>query len=378
MIRHVLAMAVFLSLGAAAGAQEQGPVPDSVRKAFREASPTQRLSARRMVMSGYPDLRQGLREHLQARYPDLEIGAARAVVSLGEKHPGLVFSLPRHLIGELGGEPVQAFLDVSSAVTERYPNFPKRFAALRRQYAPRAAAIELAVQKYPGVGEDLLRTVREVQPGLRNSLAIEARTVIRDRYPTLPSDVALEALGALRESDPQLPARLLAAARGGERPLRWLIENEPGVLRTAMGRVHRQHGTTLRQAAVDVLQRLEETHGKAPAQVAGALLSTIEKRYPDLPREVRTTRVEAGEKFRQALLAEFPELPDIAARTLESKHPDLARKVADAVDRHYPGLRGEFWTALEAEHPGIRQEIRTYVSGRYPDLFQKLEATLRG
>ncbi|MEW6280329.1 MAG: hypothetical protein AB1758_16995, partial [Candidatus Eremiobacterota bacterium] len=347
MKKPLIALALAGLLSSAAFAQ-----PDDPLEAYRQARPTQRLAVRQMLATRYPNLPLETLEHLESRYPDLEVKVARAVLSLDEAYPGLCFSLPRHLVEDLGDEPARAWLDVKEAVLTRYPEFPSRMAELRRLHSPRLAVAERIQQKYPGFRTALLGHLRDRHPEALGALRSEARDVLRERHPGLLLDILHEVSSLVDESYPDLPEQLLKAQREGERPLLWLVRNKPDFLRAAAARIQKTHGAKIRSAAVDVLRRLEEKHARLPGQVGRSVLELVQTRYPGLGGEVWRARREARVALRQAVLAEFPELPSVVARTLEEKHPELLGKVHASVQRHYPELRQDFRAALERELPG--------------------------
>lgn len=367
MRKPILALSLVALMAGGAAAQSS-----ELKEAFKNSTPTRRLAARELLHERYAGLPEALAAHLDERYPNFEVRGARAFLALRQKYPGLPFAAARHLLEDLGDEPAQAFLDVQEAVLARYPDFPARMARLRQQHRPRLAVAEAVEARHPGFRTAFLQLLGRNRADSPRGLAWHT---LREKHPGL----ALRLLGDLSEladrEQPGLVVELMRARRRGERPLLWLAENHPGFLARAARELHTRHKTELRSAALDVLKALEI---RSPGTSAEAVLGLIEKDYPELPATVRTARRQARQSFRQAVLAEFPELPSVVARTLEEKHPRLLTRALESLESHYPELRQDALAALETELPGLKDDLQGFVKANYPNLVADLTGVLQG
>lgn len=372
----VLALAGMLAAPWAGRACAQPPevVPESLREAFRRASPEARYGAFEMLRTKYPELRLEVFRHLESTYPGFSTRLARVARSLRKDYPGLTWSLPRHLLAELDSEPAVVLADVLEAALERYPDLFQRLRKIRREHSPTLATLEFLGTRYPGFTRDLLETLRREHPGALLRVQNRVGQVLLEKHPDLRLDLALEISRLVGEKYPELPAEMREARRRGTRPLAWLAENRPRFLVDALKRIAAKG--VLRQFLVDVLADLEKAVPDLPGQVAESVLRQVESRYPDLPGQLYEVRVKARRALRERVAAELPDLGPIVARTLAEKHPGLLEQVRRIVESHYPTLVADLRNALEAEFPGFHREVRSFLERRYPRLFQDLESAL--
>lgn len=317
------------------------------------------------VSGQHPEMANDLVKHLRSKYPDLESHVIKAVCSLDSKYPGLVYSLPRHLLEDLQGEPFEAMQDVAAAERAAYPDMREKIKALRSRQGPRQATAAYMTSHYPGFASKFLAAVDG--PGVRSQIRYDAQGVIHEKFPKLPREVLLS---VTQEADANFSglASEVATNHGQERPLRYLAKHHPEFVRAAVACVMAEHGPEIRQALIAVLSKLEQDPAARVAPRVLAALDFVGSSYPSLLPEILDQRMAARQKLRAAIAAQFPEARTIAVQTLLSKHPMLLGKVLTSLQTHYPTLKDDFLTALESELPGIRQETRSYLQANYPDV----------
>jgi hypothetical protein len=371
-------MAVFVLMIVMAGGVRARVLPESLGQAFEQASPEQRLAAWRLVVQEYPQVPAELRQHLRQVYPGFELRLGRAALAVLEAHPGLAWELPRHLLEDLDGEPARAALDLADAVRGRYPSFFGRLRQLAQEHSPRLAARQAVVRSYPGFPGDVLALLRARHAGAGARLASQALAVLAEEFPDLRLAVAEDLVRHVQQNYPELPLQMMEARRQGQRPLAWLVANRPEVAADLTRRVVEGHGSRMRACARAVLARWQKTDPSLPSRVLADLLGLVAERYPELPQVAWEARAQARLGLAQAVLAEFPELPQIVAQTLSTRHPDLAARLRRSLETHYPGLRDEVARALEKECPGLPHQVQQFLESRHPDLLRRLEQVLRG
>lgn len=348
------------TLSAPASAQV---APESLGRAFRDAGPVQRVQALTWLRQTHPELRGEVRRELETSYPDFQLRVWRAMAALHQEQPGRFKGLALDLIQELEGEPVEAALDVAEAALERYPHLPRRLAELRRQHGPGLAVRELVARQYP----DFRTAFLELAPSPPGNL----RRLLAGDFSDLRRGVVRDLSQLVDERYPELPAQLIQARRRGERPLAWLRDHRPEVLLEGARTVHSRHGQRLRELAVACLSQ------PARPSAWGPVLEMVSRDYPHLPNEAWWARYHARSALRDAVLAEFGDLPLLAARTLQERHPDLVSRALEVVERRHPELKQDVWNALEAEMPGLQERVRSILADRYPDLWPQLVQRLK-
>ena len=315
---------------------------------------------------GHPELATELVKTLRLKYPNLEAHFLKAVLAQQARYPGLAYSLPRHLLEDLGDEPVLALQDVLSAAEQRYPNLPARFHQLRAEYGPQRVTREYILTHYPALRTGLLEALSQGTPILPH-LIDTARSAAQRTNPQLRRQLVLEASHLVDESDPGLPLEMLKAGTS-QRPLAWLREHKPAFLSRLRGRILAKYGPALRLTAIAALTDLEKDISCHPGPQAQRALDYITVNYPNLLPEVVDQRIAARAKMRSALQAEFPELLPLVVTTLATQHPDLLNKTLASLKTHYPNLRQDLGDSLDREMPGFRQEVKTFLQTRYPDV----------
>ncbi|CAN0084689.1 unnamed protein product, partial [Phaeothamnion confervicola] len=266
-------------------------------------------------------------KHLRSKYPDLESHVIKAVCSLDSKYPGLVYSLPRHLLEDLQGEPFEAMQDVAGAERAAYPDMRAQVKALRNQHETAA----YVASHYPGFASKFLAAIDG--PSVRSQIRYDAQAVIHDKFPKLPREILLSA-SAEADANYSGLASEVASQRGEERPLRYLAKHHPEFVRAAVARVMSEHGGEIRLAMIAVLSKLEQDPAARVAPRVLAALDFVSSSYPGLLPELLDQRMAARQKLR----AQFPEARTIALQTLMSKHPMLLGKVLTSLQTHYPTL----------------------------------------
>ena len=334
-----------------------------------QPEPLAQVSHLRQSAAQHPEMGTQLLHHLRSKYPGLESRFLKAVASLEGKYPGLAYSLPRHLIEDLQGEPMQALLDIVDAERQRYPNFGSQLRELRRAQGPARASLDYLASHYPGLRSQML--ARPVDVPLPEQIRYDVQSVIHEQFPQLKRQILLS---ASREADENAPglASQVAQQRGQEGPLRWLVNHRPEFVRAAVGRIAKENGQQIRQAAVAVLSKLEQDPQCRLAPRMTAALDFINASYPNLLAELVDQRMAARQRMRQAIASQFPEAGSIALQTLLTKHPQLPSKALASLSAHYPNLPADFLQAVETELPGVRQETRQYLQANYPDVAAQL------
>ncbi len=367
----------FVLLGQPSWSDQIGPLPPSVRKALRKATPTQKVSILRLIQSQYPELKDNIYNYIHQKHPDIDSKVAEAALEVAEKHPGIIFGLPRHILQDTGQEGFSALVDVISAITEKYPNFPYRIIELRIKYSPQRAVRSFLARNHPELLPETLSVIASTDPGLRNAMSIEARTVIRDKHPDLPIKIALDLINTLQERNitGNIDRNSFKNKPGFHPPLLQILKQDPGLLPAALSRIQSSHGDELRTATIQILERLEKKYPNRPIKLARNILKEVNAKHPGLISEIHQKRHTAKQQFREAVMREFPELPEVIAKTLETKHPQLSVKVQQKLKKHYPNLDQEFWSALEAKLPGITGELRAYLD-QQPRLWERVLAVL--
>lgn len=324
-------------LGTPAMAQEPG---GRIREALRKATPEQRQAAFTELRQKYPDLPQELRRHLREKYPNLPGAALRAGLEVGRQNPGLPFGLAAHLVKDLGGEPLEAFLDVGAAVNAEYPGLRERVRELRRE----------ARERHPGLRTDVIASLRASSPGLFSGLRQTVARVLHEKHPGLGLAVA-EEVSRYRDEHPGS------------------LREQPGAVLGLLGRLKERQGDAMRAAAVDVLTAVGTEHGSALNSAAGAVLTMVQEKHPGVLADLGSVR--------RKLQQEFPGLRPLVMKTLQEKHPGLLGRAWGSVNQHYPDLREQFQAALEKQAPGVGEEAQRFLASRYPDLEEDVLKALR-
>lgn len=357
----ILFLAPLLSIGCGANLDSAVTVPGA-------AAPPPAAAA----LQPHPELPSRLVQDLRTHYPNLEVDFIKAICSLNGKYPGLVFSLPRHLIQDLNGEPLVALKDVAQAETARYPNLLKRVRELRRTEGPRHATAQYIAAHYPTLVTSFLQTVDNGQP-LPGRIRMDVDNVVGQQFPQLSKQVALSIAQEAQDNFPSL-SQELANRNTDQGPLRWLADNHQDYLVAALSRVVGQQGPQLRQASVATLSALEQDAAAQPAPRVLKILDFLSANFPTLLRELVDQNMAARQKMVADLRREFPDAQSIAATTLLTQHPLLLTQAQASLQNNYPQLLGDAKQALENQMPGFVQEVYTFLQTNYPDVAAKLPA----
>lgn len=262
--------------------------------------------------------------------PHFESRVMRAMVVVQKAHPGVGAGVARHLLEDLGDEPLQALLDVHADVLARYPDFDQQMGQWLQEGRQKRLALG---QRFPGLRSFILERLA----------ARKGTLAPGSQHPGLLANVALTASRFVDEHCPDFPERWQKRPNGQGMLAFWLL-NYPEQLPSLIQTVQQAHGSQLRQAALELLARREEQMKQNPELFAQNTQAFLEK-FPGLAEG----RGEILMQRRQALLAKYPELPQLVRDSLQKRHPDLIQKGRDCVDQHYPGLREEWRSALAAQ-----------------------------
>lgn len=292
-------------------------------------------------------------QQLRAQYPNLEGRVAQGLLGLQSKYPGIVYGLPRHLLEDLGDEPVMALQELLRAEEARYPGILARVVELRQEVGPGRASREFLLKHYPNLRSELLATVSLLH------IPETAQSAVRQADPELRSQVLLELSKLVDETEPGLPLEVL---NSGQRPLQWLRKNRPAFLSKARDRILATHEKRIRQAAIAALKALENDASCHPGPQASKALALIQSKYPNLLSELVDVRMAARQKMRARIQQEFPEVIPIALEVL-SHHPQLLEKAKASVNQHYPNLREDVKSALDNQMPGFSGQLQKLSGG---------------
>ena len=274
---------------------------------------------------------------LRQRTPNFESKAGRALLSVAAKNPGLAPGLARHLLEDLGDEPLEALLDVHADLRARYPDFDKELAGLLEQGWQNRQQFR---QRYPRLRSWFLGRVQALpeqppRPGV----------YVSQHHPKLLVGLALSASYLVDEKYPDLPARW-SERKGQQGVAAFMLENYPDFLAQFVRSLSPEQRQEIRQAA---LGYLKEREAWAQRQPAGRMQDGFEKlltQFPGIAESWGETRAQAF----QARQQKFPELRQVMMDSLRSKHPELIDKARQSVDKHYPELRGQLREAFAQVH----------------------------
>lgn len=299
-----------------------------------------------------------LLEHLSQRYPNVEGRVLTACLTVQKKHPGLIYSVPKHLIDDLDGEALPALLDVWEAVAEAYPEAPRRIAQMIHQHGPRQAVRAMLRSKYPGLRTEVLAYAAS-HPSPLSAVRKSVEQTREEKFPNLGANVRMDMSKWLDQQGPEVNSQLSSRASLVE-----LMLKNPRFAREAISQLDHNHGKEIRAALLATLSNLEANSQADPTNWLAGLASQTCQKHPELAHQWVKTKVESRNQLRAQILQEFPELPNIVRKTLRERHPQLLPKIAASLKHHYPGLKEEFRAALEQELPGIENDVRQFVKER--------------
>jgi len=260
--------------------------------------------------------------------PALNEQKAQALLKIHQQNPGVGAGVLRHLLTDLGEEPVQALIDVHADIVAHYPNFDAELAEWlgdSRQSGQRFR------QRFPGLRSFVLERWAQIQdPPPRPGM------LLRSKHRSLMLGLALTASHLVDEKYPDLPERWHQRPQGMG-PAAFLLANYPQFVPDLVAKVKPEQRAELRQAMIDALT---EHEAWARRQPPGRLQEGFEALVTRFPGMVDGWGQERAQR-RHQLMEKFPELRQVALESLGRRHPDLLRRAAASVDQHYPGLRGQ-------------------------------------
>ncbi|MBX3171082.1 MAG: hypothetical protein KF760_26980 [Candidatus Eremiobacteraeota bacterium] len=273
---------------------------------------------------------------LRQRTPHFETKVGRALVSVGTQNPGLAASLARHLLEDLGEEPLQALGDVHADLQARYPGFDKELAGLLEQGRQKRRQFR---QGYPRLRSWFLGRLQAMpEPPTRPGVYLS------QHHPRLLVGLALSASQLVDEKYPELPARW-SEQKGHQGFAPFLLENYPDFFSQFVRRLSTEQRQEIRQAALGYLKEREAWALRQPAGRVQEGYEDLLERFPGIAESWGEARVQAFQGWRE----KFPELRQVVMESLRSKHPDLLEKARHSVDKHFPELRGQLHEACQRE-----------------------------
>ena len=273
---------------------------------------------------------------LRQRTPNFETKVGRALVSVAAKNPGLAPGLARHLLEDLGDEPLQALMDAHADLKARYPDFDKQLAAMleqgrqgrqqvRKRY-PRLRTWFLGrLQALPEQPPRPLAYVSQHHSGLMLSLALSASRLVDEKYPDLPN----------RWSE----------RKGHQGLASFMLENSPDFFSQLVRSLSDEQRREVRQAALGYLKEREDWARRQPPGRLQEGYDDLLSQFPGIAESWGETRA----SIFKARLEKFPEMRQVVLESLGSKHPQLIEKARQSVDKHYPELRIQVREAFRRE-----------------------------
>jgi|JI10StandDraft_1071094.scaffolds.fasta_scaffold260838_3 hypothetical protein len=274
---------------------------------------------------------------LRQRTPNFETKVGRALLSVGAKNPGLAPGLARHLLEDLGDEPLDALLDVHADLQGRYPGFDKELASLLEQGRQSRQQFR---QRYPRLRSWFLGRLQAMpeqppRPGV----------YVSQHHPRLLVGLALSASQLVDEKYPDLPKRW--SERTGQQGLAaFMLENYPDFFAQFVRSLSAEQRLEVRQAALGYLKQREEW---AQHQPPGRMQEGYEKLLTQFPGIAESWGEGRAQAFK-ARQEKFPELRQVVMESLRSKHPELTDRARQSVDKHYPELRAQLREAFQQIH----------------------------
>ncbi|MBS2037852.1 hypothetical protein JST97_22900 [bacterium] len=270
---------------------------------------------------------------LRQRTPQFETKVARAVLSVAARNPGLAPGLARHLLEDLGDEPLQALMDVHADLRARYPGFDHDLAALLEQGRQNRQQIRRRFPRLRSWFLGRLQAMPEQPPRPGAYIAVH--------HPKLMLGLALTASQLVDEKYPELPAKW--SARPGQQGLpSFVLENYPDLPEDFVHRLSPEQRLEIREAALGYLKEREEW---AKQQPPGRLQEGFEALLAQHPG-IAEAWGEARLQQLKARLRQFPELRQVVSQSLRSRHPGLLDKARESLDRNYPELASQLRQAF--------------------------------
>lgn len=273
---------------------------------------------------------------LRQRTPNFESKVGRALLRVQAKNPGLVPGLARHLIEDLGEEPMQALIDLHTDLRARYPHFDEELAGLIEQGKQGRQQFR---QRFPRLRSWFLGRVQALPEQPPKAVAYLAQ-----HHPKLLVGLAFSASRLVDEKYPELPAEWNARP-DHQGPLPFMLTRHPDFLSQLVSSLSPEQRREIRQAAAGILQ---EREAWAKRQPPGRLQEGFEALLTQFPGIAESWGENRSQQVKRRL-EKFPELRQVVWQSLQSKHPALLEKARQSVDRNYPELRQQVREALKEE-----------------------------
>lgn len=272
---------------------------------------------------------------LRQRTPNFESKVGRALLGVGAKNPGLAPGLARHLLEDLGDEPLEALLDVHADLRARYPDFDKDLAGLLEQGRQNRQQFR---QRYPRLRSWFLERMQALpeqppRPGV----------YVAQHHPKLLLGLALRASQLVDEKYPDLPRRW-SERRGQQGVASFMLENYPDFFSQYVRGLSPEQRKEIREAALGFLKERESWAQRQPAGRMQEGFESLLAQFPGIAESWGETRAQAF----QARQQKFPEIRQVVMESLRNKHPELIEKARQSVDKHYPELRGQLRQAFQS------------------------------
>lgn len=250
----------------------------------------------------------------------------QAWVQVAEKNPGLVPGLARHLLEDLGDEPLQALLDVHADLRAHYPHFDQDLAGLLEQGRENRVRFR---QRYPRLRSWFLGRLEGLpeQPP-------RPRAYLAQHHPKLLVGLALSASRLLDEKYPELPARW-REQKGRRGFASFVLENAPDFFDQFVCSLTPEQRREVREAALGYLKEREAWAQRQPAGRLAEGYRDLVAQFPGIAESWADRRDQAY----QARQQRFPGLREVVLASLHKRHPGLLEKARESVDNHYPELR---------------------------------------
>jgi hypothetical protein len=266
--------------------------------------------------------------------PAMNEQKAQALLKIHQQNPGLGAGVLRHLLADLGDEPVQALIDVHTDIVAHYPNFDAELADWLIQTRQSGQRFR---QRFPGLRSFVLERWAQIQdPPPRPGM------LLRSRHRSLMLGLALTASHLVDAKYADLPERWHQRPRGMG-PAAFLLASYPQFVPDLVAQIKPEQRAELRQALINALTEHESWARRQPPGRLQEGFEALITRFPGIVDGWGQERAQS----RQLLLEKFPELRQVAMESLGRRHPDLLRRTSASVDQHYPGLRGQIREVMQ-------------------------------
>lgn len=273
---------------------------------------------------------------LRQRTPQFETRVARALISVGAKNPGLAPGLARHLVEDLGDEPLQAVMDIHADLRAKYPDFDKELAALLEQGRQGRQQFR---QRFPRLRSWFLGRLQAMpeqppRPG----------AYVAQHHPKLMVGLALTASRLVDEKYPELPSRW-SEHKGQQGWASFMLENYPDFGADFVHSLSPEQRQEIRQAVLGFLKEREDWARRQPPGRVGEGFEALVNQYPGIAEAWGEARLQQMKNR----LQKFPEIRQVVQDSLHTRHPELLEKARQSVDRNYPELRAQVREAFKTQ-----------------------------